>query len=389
MLLTALSVVVPAAMSAAGTGDVTRALRSMGCFRATVGYEVLMSLQDDVAYTVQLESMATPADTLSPCDYLIEWTADRDGDTAATGFAAYSRGDAYMYRGDRLLEYHYAEDQAPFDRRSTGGGVQRRAQFASLLPGFIADEIDGWTGDDRWRVEFAPDTVVDGSHVAMVRGVMSLNGDVGREVIHTFDTADYRPLSTRIESNPGALAEQTILATYRYDTAAPPCEPINEAMLRDRYADQFDTLRDSNFAISNLRGRDMMQFALLTPTAERYTYHRGDGFRTSTLLVLLDPAAEFTPSLISTVRDAVDLLPANVDVIWAFTSNSADDIDAAIERPRPGEHILMGARTLARDCGATLLPTIMFLRRDGVIADFHQGYGNSLKDVVIEKSIGL
>ena len=146
---------------------------------------------------------------------------------------------------------------------------------------------------------------------------------------------------------------------------------------------------DSNFAISNLRGRDMMQFALLTPTAERYTYHRGDGFRTSTLLVLLDPAGEFTPSLISTVRDAVDLLPANVDVIWAFTSNSADDIDAAIERPRPGEHILMGARTLARDCGATLLPTIMFLRRDGVIADFHQGYGNSLKDVVIDKAIGL
>lgn len=342
-------------------------------------------MQDDVAYSLTLESLAAPHDTLAPCHYVVEWKApDASADAAPSGFAAYADGNVYQYRGDRLIEYHFAEDPMLFDV-GRAGGVQRRAQFASMLPAFIADELMANAGNADWTFDVVPDTVIDGRHVVHLSGIMSFNGNVGREVFYTIDPSRGRLLAVRIESNPGALTEQTILADYTYPDVS-PCGTIDEAALRTRYHDQFATMRDSQFAINNLVGRDMPQFALPTTTAERYAYHRGDGFRTTTVIVIADPASQFTSEVVAAIRGAVDLLPFNVDVVWAFTSNNADDIEAVIPRPNPGEHLLMGATVLARDCGAVLLPTLLFVSRDGRVAEIHQGFNNTLKEIVIEKA---
>ncbi|MDE7397464.1 MAG: hypothetical protein K2M98_07035 [Muribaculum sp.] len=385
-IVLALASVMPAA--AMSVSDVASLLRSDSCYKAQVDYRVLMSLQDDVAYSLSLESLAAPHDTLAPCQYIVEWKApDAPADASPSGFAAYADGHAYQYRGDRLIEYHFAENPMPFGVGRTGG-VQRRAQFASMLPAFIADELVVNAGNPDWTFDIVTDTIIDGRHVVHLSGIMSRNGDVGREVFYTIDPSRGRLLSVRIESNPGALAEQTILADYTYPYAS-PCATIDESVLRTRYTDQFATMRDSQFAINSLVGRDMPQFALPTTTAERYAYHRGDGFRTTTIIVIADPVSQFTPDAVAAIRGAVDLLPFNVDVVWAFTSNNVDDIEAVFPRPNPGEHLLMGATVLARDCGAVLLPTLLFVSRDGRVAEIHQGFNNTLKEIVIEKATAI
>lgn len=67
-------------------------------------------------------------------------------------------------------------------------------------------------------------------------------------------------------------------------------------------------------------------------------------------------------------------------------SNNVDEIEAIVPGLRIGEHLLMSAKPLARDCGATSFPTLIICRADGTVADIVLGYNNDMTSVVIQKA---
>ncbi len=82
----AILIVHPLSIAAQGIDDIIKSLKNVECYESTVKYQVLMSLQADVSYTVKLNSMNAPGDSLAPCDYLINWSlATPDGES--TGFS--------------------------------------------------------------------------------------------------------------------------------------------------------------------------------------------------------------------------------------------------------------------------------------------------------------
>ncbi len=111
----------------------------------------------------------------------------------------------------------------------------------------------------------------------------------------------------------------------------------------------------------------------------------GDKFRCPTVIVMLDANGAFSSPTVSAVKSAVDSLPFNSDIIWAFSGNNVDDIEAIVPQIRVGEHLLMSAKPLARDCGVTSYPSIIVCRADGTVADIVLGYNNDLSSVVIQK----
>lgn len=386
MFLAILSVY-PLGLQAQGIDDVISSLKSINHFDATVDYSVLMSLQDDVDYTLHLKSWNAPADTLAPCDYLIDWkVATPDGES--TGFSAYYDGNVYNFRGDKLLEYHYDSNKSLFQARGMGAaslpGVQRRAQFSELLPQFIAEQLDEIKNNPDYRYIIHTDTVINGTNRTAIDGTMTMSGQVMKEFLYVFDKAGM-PVMVNMENNPGALAEQSITATYTYSPDTAAHERINEDILRGIYPEIFDRYRESNFAIENLPGQRLPGFALPTTTGERYSRMLGDKFRCPTVIVMLDAKGAFSSPTVSAVRSAVDSLPFNSDIIWAFSGNNVDDIEAIVPQIRVGEHLLMSAKPLARDCGVTSYPSIIVCRADGTVADIVLGYNNDLSSVVIQK----
>ncbi len=114
---------------------------------------------------------------------------------------------------------------------------------------------------------------------------------------------------------------------------------------------------------------------------------RGDGFAAPTVLVFLESSVGSTADVVRAVREAIAMLPMQVDVIWAFLDHRADDVEAVIERPMPGEHLLMHATRAARDCGVgTSTPAIVFVNADGKVSDFINGYNQDLLPLVIQKA---
>lgn len=387
MFLAILSVY-PLGLQAQGIDDVITSLKAVNHFDAEADYSVLMSLQDDVDYTLRLRSWEAPTDTLAPCDYLIDWkVATPDGESS--GFSAYYDGNVYNFRGDRLLEYHYDRDKNPFQSRGTGAaslpGVQRRAQFAELLPQFIAEQLDEIKSNPDYRYILHTDTVINGHKCIALDGSMTMSDHVLKEFLYVFDQSGM-PVMVNLENNPGALAEQSITATYTYSPDIVVEESVNEDILRELYPEIFDRYRESNFAIENLPGQRLPGFALPTTTGERYSRMLGDKFRCPTIIVLLDSKGAFSDATVKAVRSAVDNLPFNSDVIWAFIGNNVDDIETIVPQIRVGEHLLMSAKPLARDCGIASYPTIIVCRADGTVADIVLGYNNDLSSVVIQKA---
>ncbi|MCM1021014.1 MAG: hypothetical protein NC343_00130 [Muribaculum sp.] len=367
-------------------------MRRVECYQATVDYQVLMSLQSDVNYTVALESQSSPTDTLAPCSYLISWRLSPDADSIS-GFCAYAGGDMYQFRGDRMQEYHYEQSPAVFG--SSGSetaplpGIQMRGQFANLLPQFIASEIAAVISDPHYQWKFTSDTVVGAGKCSLFEARMLIDGTVCKELTYGFDRTSCMPLFSEAENNPGALAEQTILCRYIYASEPATCTPITERRLSDTYPRVFDAFRESTFTINNLPSQPLPTIALPTTTGERYTHHRGDGFAHPTLVVLISACSEFAQATVADVRRGVSTLPDNVDVIWAFTDNNINDIETVVIRPEPGEHLLQSAKALARDCGASVMPVIIFVGTDGSVNNVIVGYNKNLANDVIEKAMNL
>ena len=65
-LLMAILIVYPLSIAAQGIDDIIKSLKNVECYESTVKYQVLMSLQADVSYTVKLNSMNAPGDSPLP-----------------------------------------------------------------------------------------------------------------------------------------------------------------------------------------------------------------------------------------------------------------------------------------------------------------------------------
>lgn len=378
--------------SAQGISDIIDRLQSVDCYQAEVDYQVLMSLQDDVRYTVNLTSRAVPSDTLIPCEYVIDWKVDSDN-SSSNGFSAYFGGNAYAFRGERLVEYHFAQEPQQFKSRGIGAasipGVHRQALFINLLPQLIAEDLKDIATSPDYTYTFHSDTIIEGHRSKAVEAVMTMGGEVYREALYAFDYETMLPIFSEFENNPGALAEQTITGKYTYPESELSCKPLNEENLRKIYPEIFDKYRESNYAIENLPGQRIPAFALPTTTAERYVHHAGDGFRSPTLIVLIDPKSTFAEKTVESVRRGVASLPYNADIIWAFVSNNTDEIEAVIPRPEVGEHLLQSAKPLARDCGAASFPVVIFAGKNGTVKDVMVGFNNNMSNIVIEKALSM
>ncbi|MCM1292926.1 MAG: hypothetical protein NC111_03515 [Bacteroides sp.] len=368
--------------------DLLAGLSSQALYQSSATYTVSMpQLSDDVTYTMDLTQMRTPADPLSTDAYLIDWRISTDnGDR--NGFSAYFDGNHYRYSGERLQEYHLADDSVPFCPPRIGAGnpgVHRSVQFYSILPQAIASEIRRLEADSASRVHFVADTIVGGRHLAAVTAVVTTGGYVAAEDEFFFDRSTALPVRIAMENNPGSISEQSVYIDFGPSSASAPTEPINESMLIDRYPDVFAQLRESDFSIMHLPGRKMPSFALLTLSGERYVHRSDQRFASPTIVALIEADSGFAPQLVKDLRSAVDRMPVAADLVMAFTDNVADRVEEITGAPRPGETILRSARSLVRDCGAASLPAILLVGVDGVVKNIIIGYNNNMVSDVIQK----
>lgn len=380
MVLAALG---PLGLSAQGIADVVAALEKTGCYEADARFNVsLPQSENDVVYNVKLSSAPAPADKLSPCSYLTEWSLDTPSGPVK-GFSAYFDGHHYRYRNERLQEYHTEWDSIPFMPSGNSAGVQASAQFTDLYPAFIARELSMMEKDGRYAMSVKPDALFDGRKAVEVKAVMTVSDVTAMEKRFFFDASTMLPLRIDTESNPGQITEQSMLVTYSYP-AEMHCPELSEAALTESYPEVFEKYRENNFRIENLAGTQLPTFSLPTTTGERYTYHRGDSFAAPTVIALLDPAAGFNAEIVSAVRGAVDRLPAQADVIWVFNSTNIDAIENVVREIRPGEHLLMNGKSLARDCGAASLPVVIMTDSKGKVKNVVLGFNNELGNVVLQ-----
>lgn len=384
-LLMVLTATFPLGLRAQGIADIARTLRDLPSYQAEATLSVTLPQTDtDVAYTLGLSSMSVPADTLAPASYLIDWSLPTPTGVSE-GFTAYFDGNLYRYRDSRLQEYHTEWDSIPFRVTAPGGGVQRSAQFASLLPQFIGTEIEAMMADPRYTLSLDTAKRFDGRDVTEVTAIMTVGGETVQERRYLLDPVTALPLRTVTESNPSSISEQTIIVDYKPASAPEKPQRLTEELLVARYPEIFEKYRENNFRIENLRESPLPTFALPTLTGERHVHHRGEPFRQPTVIAIIDPATgSFNDRVISDIRTALDSATAPADAIFAFATTNADLAEETAGRPRPGETMLLNARSLARDCGATALPVVIISDAGGTVRNVVLGYNKDLSEIVLQ-----
>lgn len=366
-------------------------LDTLSPFSASVAYEVSLAMTDeDVVYNLDITSSAAPADTRFGADYLIDWALERKGETHK-GFIAYFDGHCYRYRDNRLQEYHFNWDSIPFI--SADGGVQANGQFVDLLPRSIARQLRDMAKSDNFTIGYEPSARSGNRAVSIVTASQNVQGYVGRNFRLTVDRSTGRPLKIENEYNPAQISEQSVRALYTYpesgDTAQALRPVATEEQLMALYPEVFENFRESNYSIENIRGQRLPGFSLPTPTGERYTRAKGDPFKAPTVVALLSADNAAAAPTIGALRKAIDSMPREVDLIMVFTGSHIDSIEeAAAPGLRPGEAILMSGKSLARDCGTSVFPTVLIADTDGTVADVLLGFNNSMTQDVIQ-SIAL
>lgn len=353
-------------------------------------------LPDDVVYSLAIAQTPTPADTICPVAYLIDWTiTQRPGMTGPTaadkGFYAYFDGNHYSLMAERLRERHMATDPDAFTRPRRGG-VAVTSQFADLVPALMGLRLREMLDDPRYTLTAIADTTVNGEHAVALLATMTAGGSVASEAEYLFYPGErLRPRRVVLENNTGSIGEQTVTAQFAQGSAT-PAAPLDEESLIALYPDEFARFRTSTYRLETLPGRYLPAIAAPTLGGGRYARNASQPLEAPTAIVLLEARSQFTPEVVSAVRDAARQLPWPVAVIWAFTDTNPDDVAAVMGDSTPGadETVLCSARSVARDCGAaSTLPAIVFAGRDGIVAGYIAGFNNSLASDVVKKMMGL
>lgn len=367
---------------AAILNDIASKLDSLDNFNSAATYTVLLPMApDDVVYELNIQSTIAEGDRLSPCNYLIDWTLPTPSGEA-TGFCAYSDGNHYRMRDQRLQEYHFTWDSIPF--LTSDGGVQTTAQFADLTPRFLARKLAHIASDSCFTYTAK---ISEGSNrrIARIDAEEIIKGYTARLLSYTFDADSGAPIAIEIESNPGEITEQTMSVKY-YPSESQPIVSLSENALIERYPDAFGKYRSSNFRAENLPGTLLPGFSLPTPGGTRLTRDKNDTFASPTIVAMLDPSVASTPQTIAVIRSTLASLPYNVDIIWAFNDNHVDTIESLIGRQLPGESTIISAQSLLRDCGVNSFPTLLFVGRDGKIGNVQLGYNKNLPEIVMQST---
>lgn len=358
-------------------------LEAMSPFSATVNYAVSLPMaEDDVVYTIDMAADTAGADRFSPVRYLIEWNLPRAEETS-NGFLAYFGGHHYRYRDHRLQEYHTEWDSIPF---LTGdGGVQRNGQFVELLPQSIAASLKMMWDSLDYSVQYDPEATVDGRDVSVVTATQTANGYVGRNYRLIVDRYTCRPLKIENEYNPGAISEQSVTASYTYPSGNPDLTAVSsEEQLMALYPEVFEKFRESNYRIENMRGLPLPGFSLPTLTGERYSRQKGDHLRAPAVLAIIDPANDSAGATVTALRKAQEAMPREVLLIFAFMGSNTDIVEEVAGTPAAGEYDLISAKSLARDCGTSVFPTIMVVDSEGTVTNVMLGFNNSIGNDVIQ-----
>lgn len=360
--------------------ELGQSLSQIPCFTADARCEIMLPNSDTpVVYDLRMMSAAT-ADSLAPCDYLIDWTVTTPAGSTGTGFTAYFAGNHFRYRDGRLQEYHFADDSVPF---RPGGdkekGVQSRAQFVDFLPQSIGRTLGNMAADTAydWRVDRRDTRVI-------VSGSERTRGYVCREFTYTFDASTLLPIEISFDSNPGQPSEQTLVMTYA-GASLSGCVPVTEEFLSGKFPDAFGKYRRDTYRLEHLPGMPMPTFSAPTPTGERFSYNRGEPMGAPTVIAILDTSVADTGRVVADLRAASALSSLANRLILAFIDSDIERVDQAAGALRPGEAILMGARRLARDCGVTDTPSLIFCAPDGRVTDIMIGRNNNLTENVIQK----
>lgn len=380
-LCTLLAVALQATASDVPTpGEIAARLGGCKSFSADARFEVwLPNAGDPVEYSILLLSSDNGgADTLSDFDYLIDWTLAR-ASGELKGFSAYFGGNHYRYRDGRLQEYHYTENPAPFapdgDLRK---GVQRQAQFVDLLPGALSDELRIMEADSSYTYK-----VSERNGNVTIAGNQSINGNEVRTFKYTFSASDGMPRRLDIDTNPGQISEQSMTVEYSYGNVCREL-PRSEDALMALYPDEFAKYRQNDFRLEKLLGQRLPEFSVQDINGGRMTHHKSDVFDAPVVLLLLDSGAGNPGAVLEAVRNSVELYPGTVQPVTAFVDNRLEDVEGMCGRPLQGERVLYGARALARDCGVTVTPTLIFVNADGVVKNYIQGMNKNLGDEVLE-----
>lgn len=373
--------------------DIASTLTGMTGYVSNAHFEVLLpQAAEPVEYDVALQSDATPADTLSPCRYLIAWktlTAAKPTE----GFSAYYDGNHYRYRNHRLQEYHAKVSPDPFmptgpEYRSKSG-VQSTAQFADMLPQFIGQRIKEMTEDSSYLYSVHPDTLVSGKRRLVVDGVKRGNGYDVMRYSYIFDRETLLPLLTEIENSPGSISEQLVTITYSYPDEAQTME-ISEEGLMERWPEVFERYRESTFRSENLVNTMLPTFSCQKlGDTERYTHNINDRFSSPVIIVALDPGVSTTAQTITDIRHAVDMAPMQLQILWVFGSNRAEEIQSIVGELRQGENVLISANSFLRNCGITLYPTIILADSTSKVTDVIPGFNNDTGMIVLQKAMLL
>lgn len=365
--------------------EIGRQLESLGCYADSATYEVFLpNLSEPVAYSIKLESLSALSDSLSPCRYFIGWQLPAPSGISE-GFMAYFNGTHYRMRDERLQEYHHEWNPEVF---APGGdasrGIQNQAQFADLLPQALGRHFIEMAADSSYIFTVSRKTS-GGKDCIEIDGRRRLSGYDAAEYTYILDAATLLPMSIEFDNNPGQLGEQNI--TVRYGSPEPCADMrIDEESVVARRPDDFGKYRESTFSLQSLPGRELPRIVSRTSTGERYEHEKGAPFAAPTIIVFADATVGSTAGLVADVRTAVDMLPLQTDVVWAFINHRADDVEGAVPSVRPGEHLLVGARGAARDCGVgAVTPVLIFASADGKVSDIAVGYNKDMTSLVIQK----
>lgn len=341
------------------------------------------SMSNDVAYDIALHQKAAPADTLSPCSYIVRWNAADRGRSG--GFTAYFDGNIYSHTGGnrRMAEFHADTDTTVFRPSNPSAGMQQTAQFANLLPAFIGAELKKMAADPECSLRLTTDTVVGGRRMQAISAVHARGGLTARTLRYVLDPETSLPISMEIVNNPGSDSEQSISVVYSGSPAL-KCGEISEESLAAMFPDAFTRYRRGRMDVRRLTGHVLPGFSLPTTTGERYTRENGDSFRRPTVVALIDDTAPEAAATVTNLREAIARADSPADLIMAFTGNNVDRIEALAPDIRPGEHLLISARGLARDLGAAALPTIIVCDSEANVGAVLTGFNNTQSSDVIK-----
>lgn len=346
-------------------------------------YKVYIPSQaDPIIHRVNIASIAVPGDTLSPVNYLLDWTLTTpSGDSHA--FTAYFDGNLYRYSNNRLKEYHMPDD-APSFGNWDHPGIQYTTQFAELVPTMLARKLATLQADSSYvfNVRTSPD-----SRRTIIDGVKRASGYDAMEYTYTFDAKTGLPSEIDLVYNPTAISEQTVSAAFQWADTVPQI-PTTENALIELYPDIFARFRTSFYRASSLKDQPVPTFSARNADGSRFNYVRGQEFQAPTLLVFLSTESGDARATIADIRAAISTLPLSADIYYIFQTTDAEAVGEIVGATLPGETVLYGGRTAARDLGATVFPTILICSpTPPKIHDVIIGYNQNLTSIVNQKTI--